>query len=202
MDTLLLLFIANAVLTLLVVGYVVHKYNTLVELENRYENAFSQIDVQLKRRYDLIPNLVETAQGSLEHEEETLKAVTEARNQAQTAEEQAAGTPGDPEAMQSLQSAESQLSSALGRLMMTVEDYPTLRANATMQELMEELRSTENKVAFARQHYNDAVTRYNTERESFPTIFLAEAFNYDEAELFEVELEEEREAVEVAFTNS
>jgi LemA protein len=200
MDTLLLLFIGNAVLTLLVGGYVAHKYNTLVELENRYENAFSQIDVQLKRRHDLIPNLVETAQGTLEHEEETLKAVTEARTQAQDASEEAAGQPGDSEAMQSLQSAEAQLSSALSQLVMTVEDYPDLRANATMQELMEELRSTENKVAFARQHYNDAVTQYNAERESFPTIFLAAAFNYDEAELFEVELDEEREAVEVAFS--
>lgn len=200
MDTLLLIFAAQFVLVALVAAYGVHKYNTLVELENQYENAFSQIDVQLKRRYDLIPNLVETAKGYLGHEQETLEAVTEARTQAQAAEEQAADHPGDSEAMQLLQSAESQLSSALGQLMMTVEDYPNLRANATMQKLMEELRTTENKVAFARQHYNDAVTRYNTERESFPTVLLAGAMGYDEAELFEVELEEEREAVEVTFS--
>ncbi len=202
MNTLLALFLANALLTLLVVGYVVHKYNTLVELENEYENAFSQIDVQLKRRYDLIPNLVETAKGYLEHEQETFQAVTDARRQAQAASEQAADNPGDPEAMQSLQSAESQLSSSLGRLLMTVEDYPDLRANATMQQLMEELRTTENKVAFARQHYNDAATRYNVERESFPTALLAAPLEYDEAELFEMEMEEEREAVDVAFTDT
>jgi LemA protein len=200
MDTLLLIFAAQFALVALVAAYGVHKYNTLVELENRYENAFSQIDVQLKRRYDLIPNLVETAKGYLEHEQETLEAVTEARTQAQDASEQAADHPGDSEAMQLLQSAESQLSSALGQLVMTVEDYPNLRANATMQKLMEELRTTENKVAFARQHYNDAVTRYNTERESFPTVLLAGAMGYDEADLFEVELEEEREAVEVTFS--
>jgi LemA protein len=200
MTTLLVILAAQVVLFVLVGGYVVHKYNTLVELEKRYENAFSQIDVQLKRRYDLIPNLVETAKGYLEHEQETLEAVIEARTQAQAAEEQAAGTPGDPEAMQSLQSAESRLSGSLGQLMMTVEDYPDLKANETMQGLMEELRTTENKIAFARQHYNDAVTAYNVERESFPTILLAGALGYDEAELFEVELEEERDAVEVAFS--
>jgi LemA protein len=200
MTTLLVILAAQVVLFVLVGGYVVHKYNTLVELEKRYENAFSQIDVQLKRRYDLIPNLVETAKGYLEHEQETLEAVIEARTQAQAAEEQAADTPGDPEAMQSLQSAESRLSGSLGQLMVTVEDYPNLKANETMQGLMEELRTTENKIAFARQHYNDAVTAYNVERESFPTILLAGALGYDEAELFEVELEEERDAVEVAFS--
>jgi len=200
MDTLLLILAAQFVLVALLVGYVIHKYNTLVELENRYENAFSQIDVQLKRRYDLIPNLVETAKGYLEHEQETLDAVTEARSQAQAAEEQAAGHPGNPDAMEQLASAESRLSNSLGQLMMTVEDYPNLKANQTMQELMEELRTTENKVAFARQHYNDAVTQYNVERESFPTVLLAGALGYDDAVLFEVELEEEREAVEVAFS--
>lgn len=199
MDTLLLILAAQFVLVSLLVGYVIHKYNTLVELENRYENAFSQIDVQLKRRYDLIPNLVETARGYMEHEQDTFEAVTEARNQAQSAEEQAAGHPGDPEVMEALQSAESQLSSSLGQLMMTVEDYPNLRADETMQTLMEELRSTENKIAFARQHFNDAVTAYNVERETFPTILLASPLGYHEAELFEVELDEEREAVEVAF---
>lgn len=200
MDTLLFVLAAQVILFVLIVGYVIRKYNTLVELENRYENAFSQIDVQLKRRYDLIPNLVETAQGYLEHEQETLEAVTEARGQAQAASDQAAGNPGDSDVMESLQAAESRLSSSLGQLVMTVEDYPDLKADETMSQLMEELRTTENKVAFARQHFNDAVTAYNVERESFPTVFLAEAFKYEEAELFEVELEEEREAVEVAFS--
>lgn len=200
MDIFLLVLAAQVVLFAVLVGYVIYKYNTLVELENRYENAFSQIDVQLKRRYDLIPNLVETAKGYLEHEQETLTAVTEARNEAQAAEEKAADAPGDPESMEMLQAAESRLSNSLGQFMMTVEDYPDLKANETMTELMEELRTTENKIAFARQHYNDAVTKYNVERESFPTVLMAGAMGYDEAELFEVELEEEREAVEVAFT--
>lgn len=199
MDILLLILAVQVLFFVLLVGYVIHKYNTLVELENRYQNAFSQIDVQLKRRYDLIPNLVETAKGYLEHEQETFEAVTEARSQAQTAHEQAAGSPGDPEAMEALQSAESRLSSSLGQLMMVAEDYPDLKANETMQALMEELRSTENKISFARQHFNDTVTAYNVERASFPTILLAGTLGYDEAELFEVDLDEEREAVEVAF---
>lgn len=200
MTIIAIIVVAQFLLVLLLVGYVIHKYNTLVQLENRYENAFAQIDVQLKRRYDLIPNLVETTKGYLEHEQETFEAVTEARNQAQKASEQAAQNPGDPEAMDALQSAESKLSSSLGRRLMVSEEYPELKANETMQTLMEELRSTENKIAFARQHFNDSVTKHNVERESFPTVLVAGPLGYDEAELFEVEMEEEREAVDVAFS--
>lgn len=187
------------VIVVLVGIFAVSKYNRLVTLENRYENAYSQIDVQLKRRYDLIPNLVETAKGYLEHERETLEAVTKARNQAAAANEKAAGKPGDPEAMQQLNSAEAMLTSSLGRLLVVAEDYPDLKGNESMNQLMEELRSTENKVAFARQSYNDAVTKYNTARESFPTNIIAGMFNYNEARLFEIKIAEEREAPEVSF---
>ncbi len=185
---------------LMIGGYAINKYNSLVQLENRYENAYSQIDVQLKRRYDLIPNLVETVKGYLDHERETLEAVTKARNQAMQANEQASKNPGDPGAMQDLNAAESMLSGSLGRLMLVAEDYPELKANESVNQLMEELRSTENKVAFARQAYNDAVTTYNTERESFPTVLLANMFNYNEAELFEVDIAEERQAPDVSLS--
>lgn len=185
---------------LVIGGYAVHKYNTLVQLENRYENAYSQIDVQLKRRYDLIPNLVETVKGYLDHERETLEAVTKARNQAMEANEKAAESPGDPEAMQQLNKAESLLTGSLGRLMVVAEDYPDLKANESINQLMEELRTTENKISFARQSYNDAVTRYNTERESFPTVILANLYNYREAELFEVNVAEQRQAPDVSFS--
>ena len=185
---------------LLVGGYAISKYNTLVRLENRYENAYSQIDVQLKRRYDLIPNLVETVQGYLDHERETLEAVTEARNQAMEASKEAKQKPGDPEAMEFLNKAEEMLSGSLGRLMVVAEDYPELKANESVQDLMEELRTTENKISFARQSYNDAVTRYNTERETFPTVILANMFNYNEAELFRVEVAEQRQAPDVSFS--
>lgn len=185
---------------LMIGGYAINKYNSLVQLENRYENAYSQIDVQLKRRYDLIPNLVETVKGYLDHERETLEAVTKARNQAMQANEQASQNPGDPGAMQDLNAAESMLSGSLGRLMLVAEDYPELKANESVNQFMEELRSTENKVAFARQSYNDAVTTYNTERESFPTVILANMFNYNEAELFEVDIAEERQAPDVSLS--
>ncbi len=196
------LLIYLVVQSFVVVGlmvYVIMKYNTLVELENRYENAFSQIDVQLKRRHDLIPNLVETAKGYLEHEQDTLDAVMSARNEAQAACNEATDRPGDPDSMQKLSAAESSLSSSLGQLLMVAEDYPNLKANQTISKLIEELRSTENKVAFARQAYNDAVMRYNTERESFPTVLLAVLLGYGEAEPFELDQEAEREAVEVTF---
>ncbi|MFP4228060.1 MAG: LemA family protein [Salinivenus sp.] len=185
---------------LLVGGYAISQYNTLVQLENRYENAYSQIDVQLKRRYDLIPNLVETVKGYLDHERETLEAVTQARNQAMQANEKASSQPGNPEAMEQLNAAESMLSSSLGRLMVVAEDYPDLKANESVGQLMEELRSTENKISFARQSFNDAVTRYNTARESFPTNLIANAFNYNQAELFEIDTAEERQAPDVSFS--
>jgi LemA protein len=200
MSTALLVLSVFLLPVLLLGGYAVHKYNTLVRLENRYENAYSQIDVQLKRRYDLIPNLVETVQGYLDHERETLEAVTKARNQAMSASEEAKQKPGNPEAMQHLNKAEELLSGSLGRLMVVAEDYPDLKANESIQDLMEELRTTENKISFARQAYNDAVTRYNTERESFPTVVLANMYNYNEAELFRVNVAEQRQAPDVSFS--
>ena len=174
-------------------------YNKLVTKRNRYENAFSQIDVQLKRRHDLIPNLVETAQGYMKHESETLEAVIKARNQAQAAEKKASQNPSDSGAMQALMGAESMLSGALGNLMVTVEDYPELKADQQMTRLMEELSSTENRIAFARQAFNDAVTTYNISRERFPAVMVANMFGFQSATLFEIEVEEERQAPKVAF---
>ena len=174
-------------------------YNRLVELRNRYKNAFSQIDVQLKRRYDLIPNLVETAKGYLKHERQTLEAVIVARNQASTAAQRAAATPGDATAMRELAGAETTLGGALGRMFALAEAYPDLKSNTTMNQLSEELSSTENKVAFARQAYNDAVMAYNTGREIFPASIIAGATGFAEARLWEIERAVEREAVKVSF---
>jgi LemA protein len=179
---------------------VVGMYNGLVTLRNRYKNAFSQIDVQLKRRYDLIPNLVEVAKGYIKHERETLEAVVAARNAAYSAGQQAARNPGDPTAMSALGGAEGQLTGALGRLFAVAEAYPDLKANQNMMALQEELASTENKIAFARQAYNDSVMVYNTKREVFPTSIIAGMFNFQEAHLFEVEQPTEREAPKVSFT--
>ncbi len=187
--------IVLVVLAVLIVGL----YNKLVTMRNRYKNAFAQIDVQLKRRYDLIPNLVETAKGFLKHERETLEAVVKARNQAVGANQAAAGNPGDPQAMKGLMGAEGALQGALGRLMVVVERYPDLKGNQQMSQLMEELTSTENKVAFARQSYNDAVMAYNIGRERFPAVILAGAFGFQPAALFEITDATEREAVKVTF---
>jgi len=192
------ILIVVAVLVLLI-AWVVSLYNRLVTLRNRYKNAFSQIDVQLKRRYDLIPNLVETAKGYIRHERETLEAVVAARNRAVTAEQAAAARPGDPEAMRQLSSAEAGLTGTLGRLFAVAEAYPDLKANQTMQTLMEELTSTENRVAFSRQAFNDGVTQYNTARETMPTALLAGAFGFQEAQLWVIEAPQEREAVKVSF---
>ena len=176
-------------------------YNGLVALRNRFKNAFSQIDVQLKRRYDLIPNLVETAKGYLKHERETLEAVIKARNQAVVAAQTAAASPGNPAAMQGLGQAEGALSNLLGRLFMLTEAYPDLKANQNMLAIQEELTSTENKVAFARQAFNDAVMEYNTRRESFPDNIFAGMFRFDPAELLNAtESAEERKAPKVSFT--
>ncbi len=175
-------------------------YNRLVTLRNRYKNAFAQIDVQLKRRHDLIPNLVETAKGYLAHERGTLEAVTAARTRAVEARQQAAGAPGEPGAMRDLSQAEGALTGALGRLFALAEAYPDLKANQTMAQLMEELTSTENRVAFSRQAFNDAVTSYNTARETFPTVVIANMFGFQAAELFEIQAPEEREAPKVSFT--
>ncbi len=175
-------------------------YNSLVSLRNRFKNAFAQIDVQLKRRYDLIPNLVETAKGYLKHEHETLEDVIKARNIAYTASQAAAANPADASAVKGLVSAEGGLSGALSKLMVVSEQYPDLKANQNMLQLTEELTSTENKIAFARQAYNDSVMTYNTARETFPNVLLAGAFGFLPAELFHVEDAAERAAPKVSFT--
>jgi LemA protein len=174
-------------------------YNRLVTLRNRYKNAFAQIDVQLKRRYDLIPNLVETAKGYMAHERGTLEAVIAARNSAASANTKAAANPGDPQAMQGLIAAEGTLTGSLGRLFALSEAYPDLKANQNMLALQEELTSTENKVAFARQAYNDSVMGYNTAREIFPNSLISGPFNFTPAELFVLENAAEKEAPKVSF---
>lgn len=179
--------------------FVVGIYNKLVTLRNRFKNAWAQIDVQLKRRYDLIPNLVETAKGYLKHERGTLEAVISARNAASSANTRVAADPADPEAMKALIAAEGSLAGTLGRLFALAEAYPDLKANQTMAQLMEELTSTENKVAFARQAYNDSVMGYNTQRELFPSNIIAGMFNFAAAELFVVDKAEQREAPKVQF---
>lgn len=188
------------VLVLLIAAiWVVGMYNGLITLRNRYKNAYSQIDVQLKRRYDLIPNLVETAKGYIKHERETLEAVIKARNAAYAAGQKAAQNPGDPQAMAALGGAEGQLTGLLTRFMAISEAYPDLKANQNMMALQEELTSTENKVAFARQAYNDSVMYYNTQREVFPTVFIANMFNFQPASPFEIEQPEQKEAPKVSF---
>jgi LemA protein len=186
-------------IVVLIALFIIAKYNGLVTLRNRFKNAWAQIDVQLKRRYDLIPNLVETTKGYLKHERGTLEAVIAARNSAASANNRVSGNPGDPEAMKALSSAEGSLGGALGRLFALTEAYPDLKANTSMNQLMEELTSTENKVSFARQAYNDSVMGYNTAREVFPTNIIAGMFNFGPAELFAVEAPEQREAVKVSF---
>jgi LemA protein len=183
----------------LVLMMVIGPYNALVTLRNRYKNAYSQIDVQLKRRYDLIPNLVETAKGYLAHERGTLEAVVAARNAAVTANTRAAQNPGDASAMKEISGAETALTGAMSRLFALSEAYPDLKANTTMLSLMEELTSTENKVSFARQAYNDSVMAYNTRREVFPSNIIAGAFNFAPAELFVIDKPEQKEAPKVAF---
>jgi LemA protein len=197
---LIILLIVVAVPVFFVLMWVVSAYNRLVALRNRFKNAYAQIDVQLKRRYDLIPNLVETAKGYIKHERGTLEAVIAARNAASAANVRAAQSPGDAAAMKELSGAETALTSTLGRLFAVAEAYPDLKANTTMMTLMEELTSTENKVAFARQAYNDAVMGYNTQRETFPTNMIAGPFNFGPAELFVIEKPEEKEAPKVSFS--
>jgi LemA protein len=194
-----MVLLSLAGLAVLLVLWVIGQYNSLVRGRNTYRNAFAQIDVQLKRRYDLIPNLVETAKAYLKHERETLEAVIAARNQAAGACAAAAANPGSPEAMAALAKAESGLGGVLGRLFAVSEAYPDLKANQTMAQLTEELTSTENRIAFARQAYNDSVMGYNNAREVFPANLVAGLFRFDAASLFEVSREEEREAVRVQF---
>jgi LemA protein len=180
--------------------YLVGIYNNLISLRNFYLNAYTQIDIQLKRRYDLIPNLVESAKGYLAHERETLAAVIKARNTAFDASKTAAASPGNTAAMSGLNSAEGALSGMLSRLLAVVESYPDLKADKTVSDLMEELTSTENKIGFARQAYNDAVTRYNISRERFPDNIVSSSFHFETAALLEaVEKHEERSAPKVSF---
>jgi len=200
MNTSPIAIIVLAALALFAALFVIGIYNKLVGLRNRFKNAYAQIDVQLKRRYDLIPNLVETAKGYLKHERGTLEAVIAARNAASSASTGAAANPGDPAAMKQLVSAEGALTGALGRLFALSEAYPDLKANTTMLSLMEELTSTENKVSFARQAYNDSVTAYNTRREVFPSSAIASTFHFTAAELFVIENAEQREAPRVSFS--
>ncbi len=191
-------WIVVAVLVLAVL-YLVSSYNRLVALRAAFRNAFSQIDVQLKRRYDLIPNLVETAKGYMKHERETLEAVVAARDHAGRALRTLEKDPGSAQAFRSLAGAEGALTAALGRLVAVAEGYPDLKANETMGQLMEELRSTENKIAFARQAYNDSVMTYNTAVESFPGNLVAGMGNFAHATSWQIERAEEREPVRVSF---
>jgi len=186
-------------LVVLLVVWVVGIYNRLVALRNRFKNAFAQIDVQLKRRYDLIPNLVETAKGYMAHERTTLEAVVAARNAAASAEAKAAANPADGEAMRGLAGAERELAGTLGRLFALAEAYPDLKANQNMMALQEELATTENKVAFSRQAYNDAVMIYNTATEVFPSNLVARNFQFEPAQLLEIEAPAERAAPKVSF---
>ena len=191
-------WIILAILAALVV-FAITIYNRLVAGRNRFKNAFAQIDVQLTRRHDLIPNLVETAKGYMKHERETLEAVITARNAAVNGLKAASADPSNPEAMKQLAAAEQGLSGALGRLFALSEAYPDLKANENMMQLSEELTTTENKVAFSRQAYNDSVMDYNTLRESFPNNLFAGWFNFQAAELLEIEDEAKREAPKVSF---
>ena len=195
----LIIAIVVLVLVLGLVVFVIGGYNKLVTLRNRFKNAYAQIDVQLKRRYDLIPNLVEIAKGYIKHERETLENVTKARNIAYVASQAAAANPGDASAMKGLVSAESGLAGTLSRLMMVSEQYPDLKANQNMMQLTEELTSTENKISFARQAYNDSVMVYNTDREVFPSNLIAGMFNFAAAELFVVDKPEQKDAPKVSF---
>jgi LemA protein len=193
-------FIVLLVIIAAIAFYFIGIYNKLVALRNQYQNAFKQIDVQLKRRYDLIPNLVESSKGYLAHERGTLDEVIKARNNAFLASNAAAANPGNAAAMNGLMQAEGVLGGAMGKLIAVVESYPDLKANQSISQLMEEITSTENKVSFARQAYNDVVAEYNTSREQFPNSIIANSFNFQAANLLEsVESPEERKAPKVSF---
>ena len=187
------------VVAVAVVLYGIYLYNQLVQLRNRSRNGFSQIDVQLQRRHELIPNLVEVAKGYLKHEHETLLGVTQARNSAEEKRASAAANPDDASLVQALAQAESTLGSAMGKFNMVMEAYPDLKADQSMRDLHDELSSTENRVAFSRQAYSDAAMRYNTYREQFPAVLIANNLGFKEADLFELEQNVSREAVQVSF---
>lgn len=198
MEPIWIVLIVIGVVLLLLIFWMVSVYNSLVVSRNQFKNAFAQIDVQLKRRYDLIPNLVECVKGYMAHESGTLEAVIKARNAAYTAEQKAAANPSDAAAMKELGQAEGQLGGALGRLLAVSEAYPDLKANTNMMSLQEELSSTENKVGFARQAFNDAVTSYNNKRAVFPSVIIAGMCGFTEAQLLEIE-SSAREAPKVSF---
>ena len=199
MSTILVILLILAAVAAIAVFWVIGLYNGLVTFRNRYKIGFSQIDVQLKRRYDLIPNLIETAKTYMAHEKDTLEAVIKARNQASSAREAVASAPTSAAALQTLNQAEAGLTAAMTRFSIVQEAYPDLKANQNMMQLTEELTSTENKIAFARQSYNDAVMHYNNRREMFPSSFIAGTFNFTEAQLFEVSNDAERTPVKVQF---
>ena len=188
------------IIIVIVALFFIGSYNRLIGARNAFKNAFAQIDVQLTRRYDLIPNLVEIAKGYIKHERETLEAVTKARNIAYAASQAAAANPGDAGAVKNLIAAESGLAGTLSRLMVVSEQYPDLKANQNMMQLTEELTSTENKISFARQAYNDSVMTYNTDREVFPSNLIAGMFNFTAAELFVVDKPEQKDAPKVSFS--
>ena len=195
------MIVSLVILGLLIFGafFLVGIYNGLVSLRNRYRNGFAQVDVQLKRRYDLIPNLIETAKGYMAHERGTLEAVVAARAKATQANAKFSANPNDPAAMRQMAQAESGLTGALSRLLVISENYPQLKADSTMNNLMEELTSTENRIAFSRQAYNDAILEYNNSREVFPNVLLANTFGFAAAEFFKIEADVERVAPKVSF---
>ena len=199
MNLLIWIVVAAAVIGVFLIVLLINIYNRLVQLRNRFENSYSQIDVQLKRRYDLIPNLVETAKAYLKHERETLEAVIAARNQAVSANNKAAESPSDPAAIQAMIGAESALGGSIGRLFALMENYPDLKGNENMLSVQEELSSTENRIGFARQAYNDSVMSYNARRESFPDILLAGVYGFKEAVYWMIEDSTERETPQVNF---
>jgi LemA protein len=196
------LWVILGIIALVVVGallWLAGAYNSLVALQNRFKTAFSQIDVQLKRRHDLIPNLIETAKGYLSHEKGTLEAVTQARNKAISAMQSASANPGNPSAMAGLAAAETQLNGVLGRLFAVAEAYPDLKANQNMIALQQELSATENQIASARQIFNNSIMQYNTTLQSFPTNLVANAMGFAPAQLFELESDKERQVPQVSF---
>jgi LemA protein len=199
MDKLSIALIVILVVIALILLYGMTIYNKLVAMKNRFANSFAQIDVQLTRRYDLIPNLVETAKGYMKHEQDTLQKVIEARNIAYAAEKNAAANPSDANNIRSLAQAETNLGGALSRLMMVAESYPDLKANQNMLSIQEELSSTENKIAFARQAFNDSAMSYNIAREQFPANIFAGLFGFQPAQLLEIENPKQRESVKVQF---